>query len=230
MKEFQAKGVVWDFDGTILDSMALFDDTISEILRKHGLPVPSREVLARHHYGDLHKTIRAVSNVKEGSLLETLCSEFIWGEDHHYEHPDDLYFADALSLLRRNHEAGLKQIVISNRFHHSDSRKGSPRNLASRQPLAGLIDMVVCGDDSDYQKPDVRAIDDATRQLGLSHESLLVIGDQSIDAKLGHNLGALAVLVARSGESIPHLEELGDGWQAKTSVVRSLDEVSITLA
>jgi phosphoglycolate phosphatase-like HAD superfamily hydrolase len=130
--------------------------------------------------------------------------------------------------MKRCREAGLKQIIVSNRPHHNDSRLGSPRNLAKRPPLADFIDAVVCGDDNEFHKPDARMLDAAERGLGLSRDSQRVIGDQNVDAEMAHNLGVNAILVSRNGD-IPHLEKLPEGWQSKVQIVKSLDGISDTM-
>ena len=226
MLELGAKGVVWDLDGTLLDSVGLHDSVLTEVLRQRHMPVPPQDVFTRNHHGALRDSIQAICGA-DGSLLDEIYEQFIQSEEHHYRHPEALYFPDAIDLLERNHAAGLKQIVVSNRPHHSDGRLGSPRNLAKRAPLAGHIETVVCGDDNEFRKPDARLLDEAELRLGLKRNELLVIGDQFVDAELAHNLGAVAVLVERRGESIPHLEQLRDGWRERTYLVQDLRDVLI---
>jgi FMN phosphatase YigB (HAD superfamily) len=118
--------------------------------------------------------------------------------------------------------------MVTNRFHHSDTRLGSPRNLAKQPPLAGLIDAVVCGDDNDeFHKPDARVLDAAERDLGFARNQLIVIGDQFVDADLAHNLDVHAVIVTRNGDSVPHLDKLRDGWESRVTLVKDLGQISI---
>jgi len=218
---------VWDFDGTLLDSAKLQESVLTEVLERRGMPVPPHEVFALNYHGRLIDSIQAICGA-EGDMLQEIYEDFIQSEEHHYQRPDDLYFPDALNLLRRNHAAGLKQIIVSNRPHHSDGRLGSPRNLAKRRPLATLIDATVCGDDNAFHKPDARMLDAAERQCGLRRVEVIVIGDQFVDAELAHNLGVQAILVARAGKQIPHLEKLPDGWEASVQIVSTLNEVAFT--
>lgn len=226
MVTHNAQGVVWDFDGTILDSFKLNTSTMTEVMQRRGMKVPPPEVFAHNYHGLLRDSIKHICGV-DGALLDELFEEFIQTEERHYERPDNLYFADALDLLRRNHKAGLKQIIVSNRVHHSAGHLGSPRNLSCREPLAGIIELVVCGNDNEFHKPDARVLDEAEHLLGLERDKLLVIGDQFVDAELAHNLGGRAVLVARTEQDIPHLDKLKDGWQDHVSIVKSLSDVSV---
>lgn len=227
--ELRAKGVIWDFDGTILDSFGLHETMMNEVMSKRGMPLPSPESHAANYHGRLKDSIHAISGAT-GALLDELYEDFIQGEEHHYEDTSNLYFPDAVELLVRNHHAGLKQIIVSNRSHHSDTRLGSPRNLAKRPPLQNYIDSVVCGDDNEFHKPDARMLDAAEESLGLRRSDFIVIGDQFVDAVLAHNLGVRAVLIARHEKSVPHLDRLENGWESMVTIVSSLDSVSISLA
>jgi HAD superfamily hydrolase (TIGR01549 family) len=220
-------GIVWDFDGTLLDSFKLQESVLTEVLERRSMPVPAHELFVHNYHGRLIDSIQGICGV-EGDLLQEIYEDFIQSEERHYENPDDLFFPDALDLLKRSHAAGLKQIIVSNRPHHSDSRLGSPRNLAKREPLADLVDIVVCGDDNAFHKPDARMLDVAEHELGLSRKDLLVVGDQFVDAEMAHNLGTQAVLVSRDGENIPHLDRLTDGWQSTVQIVSSLAQVFVT--
>lgn len=228
MVALKAQGVVWDFDGTILDGFKNDVDTLTEVMRHHGLTVPPYDVFVQNYHGLLRDSIKNICRV-DGALLDEIFEEFIQIQECHFERPGDVYYADAFDLLRRNHAAGLKQIIVSNRVHHDNDRLGSPRNLIHREPLAGMIELAVCGDDNTFHKPDARVLDEAERVLGLSRDSLLVIGDQYVDAALAHNLGARAVLVSRAGQGIPHLDKLKDGWQDHVTIVKSLSDVSVAL-
>lgn len=227
MSVFKAACAVWDFDGTIIDSFKIFEDTLPEVAARWGYTAPPREVLLKNFHGRFKDAIHTLFGL-EGDELDRFCADFIETEEYRYEHPDSLCYADALDLLRRNHEAGVRQIIVTNRSHHSDTRLGSPRNLAKRPPLAGLIDAVVCGDDSsEFHKPDARVLDQVERELGINRDQLIVIGDQFVDADLAHNLSVHAVLVTRNGETVPHLDKLQDGWESKTTLVNDLGQISI---
>lgn len=226
MLEFNAACAVWDFDGTIIDSFKIFEDTLPEVLARWGKKIPPREVLLNNYHGRIKDAIHTIFGF-EGEQLDRFCTDFIETEEHRYEHPENLYYVDAIDLLKRNHEAGIRQIIVSNRTHHSDTRLGSPRNLANRAPLTGLIDAVVCGDDFDFYKPDARLLDVVERELGLDRRRHIVIGDQFVDAHLAHNLGVHAVIVTRNGDAIPHLDKLADGWENKVSLVKDLGQISI---
>jgi len=227
--EIEAQNVIWDFDGTILDSFRIQEDVLSEVLRRRGMEVPDHEVFVHNYHGRLHDSVGAIAGVA-GVLLDEIVDEFMHSEEHLYEEIERLYFADALDLMQRCHEAGLPQIIVSNRRHCSDVWVGSPRNLAARQPLMGLVDRVVCADDTHVWKPDARSLDRVERELGLDRTKSLGIGDQFVDAEFARNLNARAVLVTRMPEGVPHLERLTEGWEDHVHIVDGLHNLSVRRA
>lgn len=214
--------VLWDLDGTILDSIGVLEDGLASVLPKYNLQRPSRETLEKNFHGKLEASIDGALGGIDGELLDKIVAEFLTVQDAYYEHIDSHLFADAIGLMGRLHKAGKRQIITTSRAHQGRLR-ASPRHIVENSIMKNYISRVICGDDSEYHKPDPRLLQAVSvESLG----NILVIGDQFVDAELAHNLNARAILVARSGSSVPHLERLRDNWQAKTEVVSSLSVVA----
>ena len=226
---YAVSGIVWDLDGTLLDSKLLKETVLNEVLRRRGLPTPTRQEYLHNSGGRLLETIQALTGLT-GSLLQEIYDDFIQSEERYYERPESLFFKDALKLMQRAHRAGLTQILISNRPHYNDARMGSPRNLAKKLPLAGYIDAVVCGDDHDFCKPDPQILGRVEAELGLVRSELLLVGDEQVDIALACNIGARAVVVSRNDTPPPRLNELPAGWESRTQIVPNLHAVSVALA
>ncbi len=227
MLKIKAESVIWDFDGTVFDSFKIQKEVLSELLRRRNMAVPSHQVFLHNYHGRLHDSIHAISGA-EGQLLDELVQDFMRTEEYLYEEVAELYFSDALDLMRRCHSLGIPQVIVSNRKHCSDAWVGSPRNLAARVPLTGLIDRVVCADDGETWKPDARMLDRAEQELGLDCTKSVIIGDQFVDAEFAQNLDARVVLVSRMAEGVPHLERLRPGWQDRVHIVDGLHDVLIS--
>lgn len=218
------KTLIWDFDGTLIDSFEIYVGVLGEAIAKSGLDMPERSVLLTNFHGSLEDSIMMALQLNDGIVFDTIMTDFLEIQKTYYEHPNDHLFADGLDLVRRAHKAGLQQIIVSNRAH-IERGVASPRHLVENSELAGKIEYIVCGDEVEYRKPDARAMDKAIRDLGLDLSTCLVIGDQFVDAQLAHNLAIDAVLVDRAGEGIAHLNTLHD--DAQYSIVSSLHDVMI---
>ncbi len=227
--EPDTKTIIWDFDGTLLDSFGIYRDCLNEVLKDRGMPEATEKILRQNHHGHIVESI--VGPLQDMSLdaseheLAEIMTAFYELDDVYIKDTDHHLFADALDLARRAHRAGIRQIVVTNRPHGVDRGNGSPRNLIANSSLHDLISDILCGDDSDLRKPS-RGVLEARFGSGLSELSkMIVVGDQFVDAEFGHSIGCSSILVARAGE-IAHLDRL-DNWDAYVKIVPSLFDVRV---
>lgn len=218
------KTLIWDFDGTLIDSFEIYVGVLGEAVARSNVAMPERSVLLTNFHGSLEDSIMMALQLQDGSVFDMIMTDFLEIQKTYYEHPNNHLFEDGLALVQRAHRAGLRQIIVSNRAH-IDRGVASPRHLVENSKLSGMIEYIVCGDEVEYRKPDARAMNNAIRNLKLDLSTCLVIGDQFVDAQLAHNLGLNAVLVDRAGQGIAHLNTLHD--DAQYSVIRSLNDVMV---
>lgn len=216
--------IIWDLDGTLLDTFGFTLDILREVMPKHGFPAPSKEDLAKNYHGTMRDVFSGLVFEATDEQLDALLQDFMALDDEYIQHPDNHVFEDSVRLAKRAHKAGIRQIVVSNRAHGTgrDRKLASPRNIIEASCLAGCIDQVVCGDEVDERKPERGAVDGVLKDGA----KVLVIGDQFVDAEFARNLSGRAVLICRDGEPV-HLDRLRDGWQDHVDIVKSLDEVTI---
>jgi len=221
--------IVWDLDGTLLDSFGIYRDCLNETLLKHSRPAIQEQIFRNNHHGFIEDSIAAVlreaGQVATSTELAAIIKDFYVLDNAYIANVDQHLFEDALDLATRAHEAGLRQIVVTNRPHGTDRGNGSPRNLVANSRLHSVISDILCGDDSAHRKP-YRQFLEARFGPELSGlGKVAVIGDQFVDAEFAHNIGCDAILVART-EKIPHLESL-ENWQNYVQIVTSLREVTV---
>lgn len=196
--------IIWDLDGTLLDSFDIFTEIVAEVLPRHAIPVPPVATLRNNFHGSLESAILAAIGVEHESRLRQIVTDFLEVQNHHYETVEHHLHSDALSLARRAAKKGIYQILVTNRAHEG-RLNASPRHIVEQSSLTQLIDQIICGDDTHHRKPDILVLDDT--KIDPTHT--LVIGDQFVDAQFAINLGAEALLVNRSTEPIAHLDKLG---------------------
>jgi phosphoglycolate phosphatase-like HAD superfamily hydrolase len=213
--------IIWDLDGTILDSFGISLEIWDGVLARRGLPALAAEDLARNYHGSLADTARSLlgkgANDEE---VESALNEFIGVDNTYIKAVDQHLFEDAVRLIVRAHKAGCRQIIVTNRAHGIDRQNASPRNMIENSSLRTYIDRVICGDDAEHRKPKPEVL----AEVIYDPVTTLVIGDQYVDAEFAHNLHARAVLVNREEMPIAHLERL-QGREDRYTIVRSLDEV-----
>lgn len=214
--------VIWDLDGTLLDTFGYTFDILCELLPKHGFPAPSREDMLKNYHGTMQDVFKELVFEATDAQIEALHQDFLAIDDEYIQHPDDHLFEDAERLAKKLHQAGIRQILVSNRAHGNGRKLASPRNIIEASCLAGCIDQVVCGDEVAQRKPRPGAVDGVVE----AGACVLVIGDQFVDAEFARNLKGRAILICRDGEPV-HLDRLSNGWEDHVDIVKSLDEVTI---
>ncbi|HSX28114.1 MAG TPA: HAD hydrolase-like protein [Candidatus Saccharimonadales bacterium] len=221
--ELPLQKIVWDLDGTIVDSFSIHEAILEQVLPVHDLELPPREELLAHFHGQLHESIGGLLGARVSEAqLQQIIKDFLVVDDAYITHPDDHFFRDAVDLANRAYAQGIEQLVVTNRAHGVDRGNASPRTMLQNSALRHMINRVICGDEGEHRKPAAAVLQGVDFDPGTT----LVVGDQFVDARFACNLGARAVLVCRH-DAIPHLEQLPEGWQASVQIVHSLDEVQL---
>lgn len=175
--------VLFDIDGTLLDTREFILSAMEHALKVHGLPVLARAELASQVgrpleviYGDM-----GVGTELGAALVESHRS--FQGENLHLA----AAFPGASETLGKLVRTGLKLGAVTSR-----SRRTSVRTIE----LAGLapyFDVIVSAEDAAALKPDPAPLLFALGQLGESHEHAAMVGDTRHDIEAGKALAMFTV-------------------------------------
>ena len=191
--------IVFDWDGTLLDSASGITESIQLAAADMSLPVPDRET-ASHVIGlGLHDSLRhAVPTLPESGY-----GEFIEHYRRHFLAREDAMtlFPGVPDLLRDLQARGHRLAVAT-----GQSRTGLDRALASTG-LGPLFAATRCGDET-RPKPDPAMLLELLRELESDAGSALMIGDTSHDLLMASNAGVDAVAVASGAHSAESLRAL----------------------
>ncbi|MGH8706418.1 MAG: HAD family hydrolase [Burkholderiales bacterium] len=195
--------IVFDWDGTLIDSASAIVDCIQQAARDMALPVPDRPT-ASHVIGlGLDDSLRhAVPALEPARYLE-----FVTHYRRHFlerEHSVGL-FPGVTELLARLKGRGHRLAVATGK-----SRRGLERALEA-SGLGPFFAATRCGDES-QPKPDPAMLLELMRELSVGAQNALMVGDTSHDLEMARNAGVDAVAVtygAHSGETLRALAPRG---------------------
>lgn len=169
------KAVLFDLDGTLVNSLADLADSTNSALEKSGFPTHEIEKY-KYFVGDgIPKLIeRALPDGEKTEENRTKCLElFMSHYRKHYFDKTDAYdgVKDLLSALKAE---GLKIAVISNKAQEMAEK-------VVEKVFGGIFD-VVAGKREGYKaKPDPALTLEVIKELGISPESCVLIGDSGMD-------------------------------------------------
>jgi phosphoglycolate phosphatase len=191
--------LVFDWDGTIIDSAAAIVDCIQEAARETGLEVPPRE-RAAHTIGlGLHDALR----LAVPDLPAARYPQFVASYRKHF-----LVRQDTMQLFE-----GMRELLAGFAKSHllaiatGKSRRGLDRALAETR-LKPLFMASRCADETN-PKPHPAMLLELMDELGSSRENTLMIGDTSHDLQMARAAGVDALAVTYGAHDAAGLRACG---------------------
>lgn len=191
--------IVFDWDGTIVDSTSMIARCIQRSAQDLGLPVPSLEQ-ASHVIG-LGLADALAKAVPE--MPPARVDEFTLRYRHHYlsGEGDIEPFAGTRELLVELSDAGMKLAVATGK-----NRRGLDRAFGATG-LGKHFDASRCADET-HPKPHPAMLHELGTQLAVAAGSMLMIGDTTHDLEMAHAAGTACVGVSYGAHPRDQLERL----------------------
>lgn len=185
MSRFDA--VLFDLDGTLLDSIELILDSYRHTLEAHGLPDKSREDVL----SGLGQTLedQFVRWFGPEAPIDRYVQTYI---EHNLEVHDRFVrpYPGVNAVVERLHEGGTPLAVVT-----SKRRRGAVKGLAALG-LGERFGVLVGGDDVERPKPDPQPVELALAQLGGPDRARVAfVGDATHDVHAGHAAGVVTIAV-----------------------------------
>jgi HAD superfamily hydrolase (TIGR01509 family) len=184
------KGVIFDLDGTIIDSLETYTQAFNRGLEQlHEEPIPKNELAALLNTGlGLKDTI-----MKRYSSLDQETAE------KYFEEIRDAYLElekegvrlqpGAREVLSRLKARGVKIGIVTGRTTSGEGRWHELRRLNAAQ----FIDVMITGADSARNKPAPDGLIKCIRELGLSAQECVFVGDSQADLLTGKAAGVKTI-------------------------------------
>ena len=179
------RAIVFDFDGTLADTLPLLFHAFREVFRAHA----GRELTDGDVVGMFGPTEEGM--IRNG-LAPALHERAVADLHALYEREHDRFVAldpAILSLLRRLRSAGCRLAIFTGKGRRTAGI--SLRRLA----LADYFDAVVTGDDVERPKPDPEGLLRALAALGAAPAAAVFAGDSEADVRAAKAAGVRAIAV-----------------------------------
>jgi len=200
MKKFDT--VIFDMDGTLLDTLDDLTDSVNYALSSYGYPVREKKEIRRFLGNGASNLIRLSMPDKADSLEHERClADF---RSHYSENMRNRTcpYDGIIELLKQLKKDGCKLAIVSNKF--DTAAKG-----LSKFYFDGYIDVTVGESERNLKKPAPDTILSAIEELGSTAGRTVYVGDSEVDVRAAKNAGVVCVGVTWGFRSREVLEREG---------------------
>lgn len=176
--------IIFDFDGTLLDTEPIVKKGMIQVIQKYRPEVEIDDMSANEFVGP--PLTESFAKYFEEHLIDDLIAEYRQiSNDLHYDHAKPLNgVMETLDQLKAD---GYKIGVVSSKM----------RDVIlfgmDFYDMEGYFDVIVGLDQVTHHKPHPEGIFYACSEMGVSHDSVIYVGDTAIDVKTADNAGVYSV-------------------------------------
>lgn len=185
------KVILFDLDGTLLDTLEDLAEAVNAALRKRGLPLHSTDEYRKmvgHGVRNLVTVALPEAFRADEAFIDSCLADFKAYYTEHIDvhtHP----YPGIPELLSRLHESGCRIAVASNKF-----QEGTERLIAEFFP--GIPFVAILGNRPGYPlKPDPEIVGEVLRKADASPAGAILVGDSSTDMLTARNGGIRSIAV-----------------------------------
>ncbi len=196
----QFKAVLFDLDGTLVDSAADLCRATNEVLKHQGRrPIEVNDV--RQMIGDgagvlIERAFRLTGEPCPKKKLPELMNIFINFYDGNGAIETRPY-PGVMAVLEKLKAEGIQMAVCTNK------PQGPAEGILEELNMTPYFQSVIGGNALPYRKPDRRHVEAVLNQLGVSHEEALFVGDSINDVQAAQNAGLPIVAVSYGYTRVP---------------------------
>lgn len=194
--------VVFDMDGTILNTLEDLKISLNQALEAEGFPPRTLEEV-RQTVGNGYRDLMR-NSCPPGTPDEVVERVFQAFSEHYAQHYADhtAPYEGIPELLETLKAAGLKLAVVSNKGDREAC------HLAERN-FPGIFDAVIGQRDDVPRKPDPQMVEIVLREMGVGAREAVYVGDSEVDIKTATAAGLPVLLVTWGFRSQGQLEAAG---------------------
>ena len=196
------KAVIFDLDGTLLDTLGDLHAAVNHALRAFGFPERSLDEVRRFIGNGVVKLMQRAT--PEGTDKETdeKCLEAF--REYYLIHMRDMTapYEGVIPLIESLRSKGIKTAVVSNKLHQAVYE-------LCLDYFPGLIDEAIGVSVEKERKPSPVNVYKAMEKLGVTADECIYIGDSEVDVQTSHNAGVKCIGVTWGYRDSEELNKAG---------------------
>ena len=203
--KLNVEAVLFDLDGTLIDSIESYYRIVEIALKELGFPSVSRKRILQASQRDPFDWSEVLPDIPGKTLEET--SKKIWPVLEKI-YPEEFLknvhpFPCTRSILETLHAAKIKIAIATatNKKFINDKM-----NILDQTGVSNLIEFVICGDDVKRKKPYPDSLLLCQERLGITSDKCVYIGDMGTDIDAGKAAGMKTIAVLTGFETRKELE------------------------
>ncbi len=193
--------VIFDLDGTILDTIEDLNTSLNYVLKQYGYPSRSLADARRFVGNGIRRLIELGAGGVSDETLDAMLADF---KTHYAIHCLDKTrpYDGIPELLCALRAAGIQTAVVSNKADFA------VQELIERF-FPGLFDIAVGEREGVRRKPAPDSVNEVLLNLGVSRENAVYIGDSEVDIQTAKNAGLPCIAVSWGFRDVPTLRASG---------------------
>ncbi len=209
MERTKINTVIFDMDGTVLDTLSDLAASVNFVLREHGMPEHERDRMRLFFGNGIRYAFRcAVPEDTDDAVVDKMLPLFF---EHYGKHCMDMTkpYEGIPKLMKDLSDKGMKVAIVSNKVDFA------VKELSERF-FPGLVTLAVGEREGVRRKPAPDMVDAALAELGSSRNEAVYVGDSEVDLETAENSGLPCIAVLWGFRDRERLERCGATHFAKT--------------
>jgi HAD superfamily hydrolase (TIGR01549 family) len=220
------KALIFDLDGTLVDSVYPHTIAWQQALQEIGLQVPACDI---HRYiGISGKLLVKALSRRQGRTVDADTIKTLEARHDHF------YRQMAALQIPLPGAKSLLQFLVSQRIAHGIATTGKRSEIEGALKALDMGDatIVVDGSATEHAKPEPDLFEVCQQRLGVASSDCLVVGDAVWDIHAARRIGLLAVGLLTGGTGSQELYNAGAMrvYRDPDELLQSIDELGLQLS